>query len=455
MTVVQDRGRLRLVVLALGQFLMAVDFDIVFVALPSIGRALGFAPADLQWVVSAYTVVLGGFLLLGGRAADRVGSRRTLAAGLALFGLASLVGGLAPTAGALIAARAVQGLGAALVVPAGLALIGTTFADGPERNRAFALWGVAGASGAAVGALAGGVLTATLGWQAVLLVNVPVAALLLAGTRAFEADGPRAPGGFDAVGAVLATAGASALVHGIVTRGWTALAGLLLLAAFAAVEHRRGAHALLPTRLVARRALAVPAAAVFLFMGAVAAAFYLTTTFLQDVLGLDALAAGLAFLPMSLLAMLGAGVAFPRIVARYGPFGALATGLAGMGVGIAGLALSLPAGSYAVTAPWLAWTLFAGIAFPAVFRAAGAAAGPREQGVAAALVSTAQYVGGAVGLAAILAIGGLDRAAAGDGLVDALRTTGLLAACVVTAGAVLVAALRPRRTPQTGDERAR
>lgn len=446
MTVVQDRRRIRLAVLALSQFLMAVDFDIVFVALPSIGRALGFAQADLQWVVSAYTVVLGGFLLLGGRAADRLGSRRTLVAGLVVFGLASLAGGLATTPVALVAARAAQGLGAALVVPAGLALIGTTFTEGPARNRAFALWGVAGASGAAVGAVGGGLLTAAFGWQAVLLVNVPVAATLLLGTRAFEPDGPPAAGRFDLAGALLATAGATLLVYGIVTRGWAALAGVGLLAVFLAVQRRRGADALLPTSMLLRRGIAVPAAAVFLFMGAIAATFYLTTVFLQDALALAPVVAGLAFLPMSLLAMLGAGVVFPRVVARYGPMGALAAGLAGMAVGIGGLAVSLVAGSYWVAAPWLVWAVFAGVAFPAVFRAAGAAAGPAEQGVAAALVSTAQYVGGAVGLAALLALGGLDRAGTGDALLAALRATGLLAAGVALAGAVLVLVLgRARR----------
>ncbi len=444
-----DRPRtgVRLAVLAISQFLVAVDFDIVFVALPQIGRALGFSPSGLQWVVSAFTVVLGGFLLLGGRSADRLGMRRMFVAGMALFGAASLAGGLATTAAALVVARGVQGLGAALIVPASLALIGATFAEGPERNRAFAVWGVAGASGAAVGAIGGGVLTAAFGWQAVLLVAVPVAAVLIVAARAFPVDGPRRPGAFDLPGAVLATAGATTLVYGIVTRSWAIAAGLALLAVFLLVEART-ADPLLPPALLRRRGIALPAAAVFLFMGSVAAAYYLITVFLQDALGFGPLLAGLAFLPMSVLSMAGSGLVFPRLVARYGVQPTLAIGLGGMAVGLAGLALAIPFGSYLAVAPWLAWTVFAGVAFPAVYRAAGAAARAEEQGVAAAFVSTAQYVGGAIGLAAILAATGLDHAV-GDALPDALRDTGLVAAAVVLVGAVLVAALRPTGSPRT------
>ncbi|WP_281689728.1 MFS transporter [Pseudonocardia thermophila] len=441
-TTVRSRTGLRMTVLAVAQFLVAVDFDIVFVALPQIGRALGFPPDGLQWVVSAFTVVLGGFLLLGGRCADRLGKRRMFAVGMAVFGAASLAGGLATTPAALVAARAVQGLGSALIVPASLALLGATFAEGAERNRAFALWGVAGASGAAVGALGGGALTAAFGWQAVLLVAVPVAAVLVAAARVFPADGPRRPGAFDAPGAVLATAGATALVYGIVTRGWAIVAGLALLVVFLLVEART-ADPLLPPRLLRGRGIAVPTAAVFLFMGAVAAAYYLITVFLQDVLGFTPLAAGLAFAPMSLLSMAGSGLLFPRLLNRYGPVRALAVGLAGMAAGVAGVAISVPAEDYVVTLPWLVWALFAGVAYPAVYRAVGAAAPAGEQGVAGAVASTAQYVGGAVGLAAILAATGLDHAV-GDALPGALSTAGLVAALVLAAGAVLVVALRPR-----------
>ena len=446
-TIDTPRTGLRLAVLAVSQFLVAVDFDIVFVALPQIGRGLGFAPSDLQWVVSAYTVVLGGFLLLGGRAADRLGTRRMFGTGMALFAVASLAGGLATTPEALIVARGVQGLGAALIVPASLSLIGATFAEGPARNRAFAVWGVAGASGAAIGAIGGGVLTAAFGWQAVLLVNVPLAAALIIALRAFAADGPRRPGGFDLPGAALVTAGATLLVYGIVTRSWVTVAGLLLLGAFLLVE-RRSADPLLPPALLRRRALVLPAAAVFLFMGAVAAAYYLITVFLQDALGFGPLAAGLAFLPMSVLSMAGSGLVFPRLVTRFGVPATLAIGLAGMAVLLAGLAVSIPLGGYWPVAPWLAWTVFAGVAFPAVFRAAGAAAEAGEEGVAAAFVSTAQYVGGAVGLAAILAATGLDHATAGT-LLGSLRDTGLVAAAVLLVGAVLVGALLPGRAART------
>jgi MFS family permease len=431
-----------LIVLAVSQFLVAVDFDIVFVALPQIGRGLGFGPADLQWVVSAYTVALGGFLLLGGRLADRVGARRMFLAGMVVFGAASLAGALATVPLALVVARAVQGVGAAAVIPASLALIGATFAEGPERNRAFAVWGGAGSAGAAVGALGGGMLTAAFGWQAVLLVNVPVAVALVVGTvLALIPDGPRRAGSFDVTGALLVTAGATVLVLGIVERSWVVTAGVALLALFAVWE-RRPAQPL----VVWRCALLPPVVAVFLFMGGVGSAYYLITTFLQDALGWSPLAAGLGFLPMSVLSMVGSTIVFPRLVARRGVDGALLVGMTGIGVALAGMALSVAAGSYWVVAPWLVWALFAGVAFPAVFRTAGARALPGEEGVAAALVSTSQYVGGAVGLAAIVALSGLDRAVGRAELLDALRAMGLLAAAVVLAGAVSLAIMsRARR----------
>ena len=454
-TLMPQRTGARLALLAVAQFLVAIDFDIVFVALPAIGRDLGFTTATLQWVISAYTVVLGGFLLLGGRAADRLGARRVFVAGLLIFGLSSLAGGLATSPGTLVAARAVQGLGAALLTPASLKLISAGFAEGPERNRAFAVWGVAGSTGAAVGALGGGVLTHAFGWQAVLLVNVPVTIVAAAASFVVLAhDGPRIPGAFDLPGALVATLGSSLVVFGLVEASWTlrgagaVAAGAVLLGAFAVVE-RRTRDALLPLRLLANRALLQPTIAIFLFMAAVGTSYFLITTYLQDALGYSSLQAGLAFLPLSLMAMLGAGRLFPQLAARHGVERTLVIGMTGLGLMLAVMATGMAVdGSYWAILPGFAWALFAGIAFPALFGAAGSAVPAAEQGVASALVSTSQYIGGAVGMAALVAISGLDAADGTPALVDALRTAGWAAAVLMLVGAAAAWAFSTRRGRQ-------
>ncbi|MDP9219951.1 MAG: MFS transporter, partial [Actinomycetota bacterium] len=240
--------RAALAVLAAAQLVIALDYSIVNVALPDIGRALGFADGTVQWVISAYAVTFGGFLLLGGRAADLLGRRRVFMTALGLFGVASLTGGLAQNAGLLIASRAVQGIAGALLFPATLSLVNTTFAEGHERNRALALWGSAGAGGLSLGVLAGGVLTGTFGWQAVFFVNVPITAALIALAPLVLPDGRPAPRPrhFDVRGAVLVTLGAMTIVDALVQApapGWTstrtvlgATAGLALLGVFVAVE---------------------------------------------------------------------------------------------------------------------------------------------------------------------------------------------------------------------------
>lgn len=255
-----------LALLALSQLIVALDFFIVFVALPDIGRDLGFSPQTLQWVASAYAVAYGGFLLFGGRAADLLGRRRMFVAALVIFGLSSLAGGLAGSPGLLVAARVVQGLGGALLFPATVALVNTRFEEGPARNRALGVWSGAGASGLAIGSLAGGLLTGAWGWQADFYVNVPLAALAIAGAYVLlPADGPDRRGRrFDLPGAVLATGGVSLLAYALIQgpeSGWASPAilgafvlALVLLAAFVSVE-RRSADPLMPLRLFANRSL--------------------------------------------------------------------------------------------------------------------------------------------------------------------------------------------------------
>ncbi|MFI1397973.1 MFS transporter [Streptomyces sp. NPDC020681] len=216
----QRRTGLMLALLAFAQFIVAVDYNIVFVALPEIGSALGFTAQSLQWVVSAYAVAFGGFLLFGGRMVDRLGVRRMFILGLVIFGLSCLLGGFAENPAVLITARAIQGFGAALLTPATLTLINTRFTEGPERNKAFALWGAGGSGGLAAGALLGGVLTQAWGWEWVLFVLVPpalVAAFVAFGALAPDERPTSEQGGFDALGAILATVGSSLLVLGLVS----------------------------------------------------------------------------------------------------------------------------------------------------------------------------------------------------------------------------------------------
>ncbi|GLZ80322.1 MFS transporter [Actinorhabdospora filicis] len=457
-----DRTGLRLALLAASQFLIAVDFDIVFVALPSIGRELGFTSQNLQWVISAYTVATGGLLLFGGRAADRLGARRVFAAGLALFGLASLVGGLAPTPGVLIAARAVQGLGGALLTPAVLRLINTEFGE-KDRVRAFTVWSMAGSSGAAVGALGGGVLTSFLGWEWVLFVNVPVIALaLLATPRLLNADGPVTASrkGFDVPGAIVATIGATLLVFGLVSgpeHGWVSvnglgalLAGAALLAVFVWIE-RRSASPLMPLGLLRKRSLVVAMAVVFIFMGVIGTEYYLFTGYIQNVLGLPTLRAGLAFLPLSMLSMLAASKIAPAIVRRHGTRASITIGMIGVAASFAVLGTAMAAeGSYWTLLPGIAlWGLGAGTAFPPIFMTAGSEVDADRQGVAGAMASTAQFIGGAVILAVLVAVAnsGIDvhGAAPASDIASGLSTAAFAAGAVTLLGAGLARLLHKRR----------
>src|SRR5262245_38739788 len=257
---------LTLLVIAITGLMLILDLTITNVALPTIQRALRMAPESLQWVVNAYALSYGGFLLLGGRLADRLGRRRVFLAGVAVFTLASLLGGLASAGGVLIAARGLQGLGAALAGPAGLSILTTTFAEGPERNRALGVWSAVLASGGAIGMLAGGLLTQYASWRWVLFVNVPVGALVLAVTPRVLPEAPGRSGvGVDAAGAVTVTTGLAALVYAtseVPARGWTApptlgvfLLAAVLLGAFVAIEARRR-DPLVPLGIFRHRSLA-------------------------------------------------------------------------------------------------------------------------------------------------------------------------------------------------------
>jgi MFS family permease len=453
-------NRLRLALLTFAAFIISIDFNIVYVALPDIGHELGFTAQSLQWVVSAYAVGLGGILLLGGRAVDRLGARRMFVFGFAVFGLASFAGGLASTPGVLVGARVVQGAGGALLFPATLALINNTFAAGPARNRALSLWGVAGSLGAVAGPMAGGVITNYLGWEWVFFVNAPLTlAAVVAAFRVLAPDpGGYAWGGFDLPGALVATAGSTLVVFGLASgpeagwgsaRGAGALAlGGVLLAAFVLIE-RRSRDPLAPPRLFGVRSLVTVMALIFVLMGTINTLHYLFYMDVQEVLGYTALGAGLAFLPMSLMSIIGAAKLLPVLLSRLGMRGALFTGVLGAGLSMAAVAAGMSAGgSYWRLLPGIVFLgLFAGMVYPMVFLAGGADVSAGEQGVASALISTSQQIGGAVGLAALVAVAnaGLDveaGAAPAADLVAGLRTAGWVAAVVTVAGAFLVLLLQ-------------
>ncbi|MEV4622970.1 MFS transporter [Asanoa sp. NPDC049573] len=449
-----------LALLAFAMLIVSLDQYIVVVALPAIGRGLGYSTQTLQAVISAYAVTSAGFLLLGGRASDLLGRRRVLATGLALYASGSVLGGLAPTPAVLLVARAVQGLGGALVFPSTLALINTTFREGPERNRAVAVWGGTGAAGLVVGVLLGGVLTQALGWEAVFFVNVPLAGLALLLTFALvPADGRRAAGRrFDLPGALTAALGITLLIFVLVqgpNLGW-ASAGVLSSAAGAVicltacvVIERRSRDPLVPPRLLASRNLATAVAMAFLFWATFGSVLYFLTLYFQDVRGYDALGTGIAFLIPTAVVVAGSTFA-GRAVTPWGLRPTLALSLAVGATGAVALAVTMsPDGNYTTLIPGLILiSLGDGISFTAIFIAAGIGVADREQGVASGITSTSTSIGAAVGLALLVLVADAGTAGlTGDSLqvatVDGFRTAVLVIAAGIAVTAVLSLSLRP------------
>jgi EmrB/QacA subfamily drug resistance transporter len=412
----RDRRWLALVLLAAAQFVVVLDASIVNVALPSIGADLNFAQDNLSWVVNAYTLFFGGFLLLGGRLADLLGRRTIFMAGLVLFALASLAGGLASTDMQLIVARAVQGLGAALLSPAALSIVTTTFAEGAERNKALGVWGAVAGSGGAAGVLLGGVLTDALSWEWVLFVNVPIGIVVaaLAPTLVANTRSDAAHRSFDIAGAVSVTAGLSILVYALVdaeSAGWgsTQTVGLLavavvLLVAFVAIESRAKAP-LLPLGIFRLRTLSGSNGVGLLIGMSLFSMFFFLSLYMQQVLGYDAMEAGLAYLPLALTIIVTAGVA-SQLVTRLGFKPVLMGGLLLVAAGLVWLSQVPVDGSY--TADLLGPTIIAGagLGFSFVPVTIGAVSGtkPHEAGLASGIINTSQQVGGALGVAVLSTI---------------------------------------------------
>ncbi|GAA1951988.1 MFS transporter [Kitasatospora viridis] len=439
--------------LALAQLIYSLDLNIVFVALPDIGKDLGFTAQTQQWVVGAYTVFCGGFLLLGGRLADLLGRRRTFVTALALYALASLAGGLATSPAIIVVARAIQGIGGALLLPATLSLINALYEEGPRRNRALAVWGGAGASGLTIGALLGGILTQSFGWRAVFFVNVPLAAVVLVGALLFV---PRDPAvterrRFDLPGALTVTAGATLLVFGLVqgpVSGWGSATGIsafvlavLLLGLFAVIESR-SADPLMPPALLRNRSLIIAAAVTFLYMGSFGALPYFETTLMQGVHGLSALQSGLGFLVPSVAIASGTQVG-ERLTTR---FGTRATLLGGFLVGAVGTAVMTVGfhqhSSYLALVPGLVVSgVGQGVTWTAMWIAAATGVAPEQAGVANGMATTTLSLGNAIGLAALIAVANSGTAHLSGSPLAAAQASGYGTAVWITAVLMLVGAL--------------
>jgi EmrB/QacA subfamily drug resistance transporter len=459
----QDRRWIALILLCVAQFVVVLDASIVNVALPTIGDALKFTESDLPWVVNAYVLTFGGFLLLGGRAADLLGRRAVFMSGLVLFALASLAGGLAVNSGQLIAARAVQGLGAAILSPAALSIVMTTFRDGAERNRALGVWGAVAGSGGAAGVLLGGVLTDGLGWEWVLWVNVPIGLIAAAVAPSLIAES-RSEGErrhFDFAGAASITAGLSVLVYALVdanNAGWGSgqTIGLLvaatgLIAAFVGIE-RRSRSPLVPFGIFRLRTLR-GANVVGLLVGAsLFSMFFYISLYMQQVLGYSAIKAGLSYLPLAVSIILSAGIA-SQLVTRIGFKQVMAVGMALIAAALAWFSQISPNGTFVgdILGPSLLAAVGLGFAFVTTTIAAVSGVGDRDAGLASGLINTTQQVGGALGLAVLSAI---SISITGTSRAPQVLTDGFQSAFLAGAGIAVLGLVATLTLIRSSDSRA-
>lgn len=447
-----------LALLVVAQFMVVLDITIVNVALPSIGAALHFGPADLQWVVTAYVLCSGGLLLVGGRAADLLGRRRTFLAGLLLFTAASLACGLAPSSGFLIAARAAQGTAAALLTPAALAIVTTTY-SGAQRATALSVWGAIAGAGVGVGVLLGGLLTTWLSWHWVFLVNVPVGLAAAALTPRVLPALAGVPGrrSLDLAGALSVVAGLATLVYavsGASEHGWGSARTLALLAlaaallaGFAAIE-RSVARPLLPPAAWRSGSLVSGVAMMLGATGILAGAFFLSSIYLQGVLGWSALETGLAFLPF--VAAISVGVHLTsHAIGRAGSRAVLIAGMALVAGGALLLALAPDRASYAVDLlpGFVVLGLGIGLAFPVISITGLSEVRHDAAGVASGMMSTAHEVGAALGVAVLSAV-----AVAGDAGPKLGYGDGMLAAAIIAGVLAVVAVGVPAVRPAPGTQ---
>jgi EmrB/QacA subfamily drug resistance transporter len=454
-----------LAVVAVAQFMVVLDTTVVNVALPTIKTDLHFSEQSLSWVLNAYVLMFGGFLLLGGRAADRIGRRRLFAAGIALFSGASLVCGLSQSEAMLLAARAVQGLGGAMVSPAALSIVLTTFEEGPERNRALAVWGAVAGAGGAVGVLLGGVIVQAISWRWVFFINVPIGAAVLVLTprivpesRAESAERR----GYDLAGAVAITVGMLALVFTLIkstswgwesgkTIGGIALA-VVLICSFVLIE-RRQRDPLVPLRIFSNRSLSASDVTMLLIAASLFGMFFFCTLYLQQILHFSALKTGVSYLPFSLMLVAGSGVA-SKLVDRFTAKPVLVTGLSITVAGFIVLTQVSGHGDYwsHVFPAMLVLGIGLGLSFVPITISATTGVAAEDSGLASGLLNTTQQVGGALGLAILSTVSTtrLNHALHGGAPLPVALTHGfkggfIVAAVMCAAGAVLAMVLLPGR----------
>ena len=453
-----------LVLVCLAQFMVVLDATIVNVALPSIQADLHFSPGNLAWIINSYTLLFGGFLLLGGRAADLFGRKRIFLAGVVLFSIASMLCGLAQSQGTLIAFRALQGLGAALVSPAALSIIMTTFADGAERTKALAVWGAIAASGSAFGLLLGGLLTESLSWEWIFFVNVPigVAAFLFSLRLIPESKGESSGKSFDLPGALLVTGGLVSIVYAIVkasdagwgsstTLGFGAL-GNALLAAFVAIETRHH-DPLVRLGIFKTRSLSTANGVMLVVAGGMFAMFFFATIYVQEVLDYSPLKAGFAFLPFTVGIIVGSVMA-QQLIPRIGVRAQIMIGLALAALGLLLMTRITPEGSYVgqLLPAVIVMSIGMGNTFVPLTLLATTNVAVEDAGLASGLFNTSQQIGGALGLSILSTLAASrTEGLIGDGsnpvgaLVDGYHLAFLIGAVFIAAGAVAILLLIRRR----------
>jgi EmrB/QacA subfamily drug resistance transporter len=435
-----------LAIILISYFMILLDNSVIFTGLPSIRAGLDLTPTGLSWVQDAYTLVFGGLLLLGARAGDIVGRRRLFVVGLGIFGTASLLIGMAPTGGWMIAGRALQGIGAAIVAPTSLALI-TAYFEGEARTRAVAWYAATAGIGASLGLLVGGALTDWISWRAAFLVNVPIAIAMIIGARAVLTETPRQRGRFDVLGALCATLGMGALVFGIIESagaGWgsarvlTAVAGGIVLLAALVVVESRVEQPIMPLRLFRSRERSGAYAARLLYMGAMIGFFFFTTQYMQDALGFSPLQAGLGFLPMSLVNF-AVALAIPRLRTRFSDAVLLAAGAAVTLAGMVWLSRAGIGDAYlsSVALPMVLVGAGQGLAFAPLTSAGIAGVAPQDAGAASGLLNTAHQLGMALGLAVLSAV----ALRAGTGLAGPAAVAERVGAALTGSSVLLAVAL--------------
>jgi EmrB/QacA subfamily drug resistance transporter len=398
------------------QLMIILDATVVNIALPHIETGLRFSPTSLSWVMNGYTLTFGGLLLLGGRAGDILGRRRMFLAGIILFTLSSLAGGLAPSAGVLLAARALQGVGGALASPAVLALVVSSFPEGRERIRALAIYSGVVTAGGSLGLVLGGLITEWASWRWVLFINVPIGIAVTLLAPLFVTETPRQPGRFDVTGAVTSTAGVASLVYGFIRAASNGWGDKLALAAFAAatvllvsfvLNETRAPQPITPLRLFASFGRSGSYLARLLLVAGMMGMFFFLTQFVQDVLGFSPLLAGVAFLPLTVLLFAVSRLA-PRMMARVGQYRLMLIGMVPVVIGMAWLSRVSPETSYwgGVFGPLVLLGLGMGAVFVPLTTASLAGVRPEDSGAASSMVNVMQQLGGSVGLAVLVAVFG-------------------------------------------------